>query len=123
MGLMAGGRGEGCAGRLMVAGGRFYLGESYSFKALHFGNQKPQMNADKIAQSHASGGVSTYALQGIRGCGVENPQGFGMMNADLLLCRTGLHGFDGSPGIFLTNIIQFYDTYLIFVDNQKIPFK
>ncbi|MDD1744765.1 MAG: hypothetical protein LUQ20_02995 [Candidatus Methanoperedens sp.] len=25
----------------------------------------------------------TYALQGIRGCGVENAQGFGMMNADV----------------------------------------
>ncbi|MBU3966795.1 MAG: hypothetical protein KKG76_05390 [Euryarchaeota archaeon] len=31
-------------------------------------------------------GVSTYALRGIRVRGVENPQGFGVMNADLM-CR------------------------------------
>jgi hypothetical protein len=30
-------------------------------------------------------GVSTYALRGIGVRGVENPQGFGMINADLMI--------------------------------------
>jgi hypothetical protein len=46
--------------------------------------------ADKSAQSHASGGrihvcLLAYVLFGSRerlGFGLENPQGFGMMNAD-----------------------------------------
>ncbi|MBU3967504.1 MAG: hypothetical protein KKG76_09035 [Euryarchaeota archaeon] len=67
-----------------------------------FENKKPQIIAPRVTslQSRASGGrihvcprrayvgtksrsvafgagVYTYALQGIRGCGVENPQGFG----------------------------------------------
>ncbi len=41
---------------------------------------EPQIKAPRVTPLE---GVYTYALQGIRGCGVENPQGFGMMNADL----------------------------------------
>ncbi len=33
---------------------------------------EPQIKAPRVE------GVYTYALQGIRGCGVENPQGFGI---------------------------------------------
>ena len=40
---------------------------------------KPQMKAPRVTPLE---GVSTYAPQGIRVRGVENPQGFGMMNAD-----------------------------------------
>ncbi|MBU4076453.1 MAG: hypothetical protein KKD46_01600 [Euryarchaeota archaeon] len=42
------------------------------------------MNADKIVQCHTTlEGVSTHGCA-MRVRGVENPQGFGMMNADLL---------------------------------------
>ncbi len=41
---------------------------------------EPQIKAPRVTPLE---GVYTYALQGIRGCGVENPEGFGMMNADL----------------------------------------
>ncbi|MDP2840994.1 MAG: hypothetical protein Q8O17_01800 [Candidatus Methanoperedens sp.] len=40
---------------------------------------KPQIKAPRVTPLE---GVSTYAPQGIRVRGVENPQGFGMMNAD-----------------------------------------
>ena len=79
-------------------------------------NIKPQIKAPRVTslQSRASGGrihvcphrayvgtksrsvafgvgVYTYAPQGIRVRGVENPQGFGMMNADLLFLRLIVH--------------------------------
>ncbi len=36
---------------------------------------EPQIKAPRVTPLE---GVYTYALQGIRGCGVENPQGFGI---------------------------------------------
>ncbi len=41
---------------------------------------EPQMKAPRVTPLE---GVYTYCFA-IRGRGVENPQGFGMMNADLL---------------------------------------
>ena len=81
MGLMVGGRGrEVWAGRLTGwRKGGFNLGESYGFKALHFEKYKPQMMRPESRLWRAC----TRMPAGIRGRGVENPQGFGVMNADL----------------------------------------
>jgi hypothetical protein len=43
-----------------------------------------KLAADDGAQSHASGG-RVHAWRTMRVRGVENPQGFGMINADLML--------------------------------------
>jgi hypothetical protein len=48
-------------------------------KKKSLGNLKPQIIAPRVTPLE---GVSTYVLRGIRVRGVENPQGFSLMNAD-----------------------------------------
>jgi len=81
VGFMAGGRGsEVWAGGLMGwREGDFDLRESYEIKALLFEKYKPQMMRPESRLWRAC----TRMPAGIRGRGVENPQGFGVMNADL----------------------------------------
>ncbi|MDP3104547.1 MAG: hypothetical protein Q8M95_08055 [Candidatus Methanoperedens sp.] len=47
----------------------------YRTNAIFDDGNKPQIMAPRVTPLE---GVYTYALRGIRGCGVENPQGFGI---------------------------------------------
>ena len=56
-------------------------GSGFNKAILRVRRKKPQIKAPRVTPLE---GVYTYCFA-IRGRGVENPQGFGMMNADILL--------------------------------------